>query len=347
MKIKRIQITNFTAFENIEFDCSPGINVLIGTNSTGKTHLMKAVYAILKVFPQNDLNHEDSMKKLIDRLDEKFSGVFKPADDKIGRLIRRGRTTGGIVLDFDSTHLEVMMNTSNVLIPKSSQERGWPEPESVVYLPPHEFLSIYEANTKRETFLDETYYDLCLSLNALPLHGERKDDIQELLDPLERAIGNSSRVIQEHGRFYFEMPEGKLEAHLVSEGFRKLAGLVYLINNGSLTKNGVFFWDEPEAHLNPLLIPVVVNVLRILAKSGVQIFVATHDYLLSQELSLLAEYSTDTPIKFLSMVQKSEGGPVTIEEGDTLVDIENNPILDEFAAHYDREMELIHQLQTE
>ena len=47
-KIESLTLENFTVFENATFDFCPGINVLIGENSTGKTHVLKAIYSFLK-----------------------------------------------------------------------------------------------------------------------------------------------------------------------------------------------------------------------------------------------------------------------------------------------------------
>ena len=44
-KITRIHLENFTSFANLEQEFSPGINVIIGANGTGKTHLLKTLYA--------------------------------------------------------------------------------------------------------------------------------------------------------------------------------------------------------------------------------------------------------------------------------------------------------------
>ena len=45
MTITKLRFERFTAFERFDFDASPGINVLVGANGTGKTHLMKVAYA--------------------------------------------------------------------------------------------------------------------------------------------------------------------------------------------------------------------------------------------------------------------------------------------------------------
>ncbi|MFI3227721.1 MAG: AAA family ATPase [Clostridia bacterium] len=45
--MKKAKLQNFTVFNDIEVNFSSGINVIIGENGTGKTHLMKALYSML------------------------------------------------------------------------------------------------------------------------------------------------------------------------------------------------------------------------------------------------------------------------------------------------------------
>lgn len=44
--ITHLQLKNFTAFTELAIDFSPGINIIIGENGTGKTQLLKAVQAM-------------------------------------------------------------------------------------------------------------------------------------------------------------------------------------------------------------------------------------------------------------------------------------------------------------
>ena len=75
--------------------------------------------------------------------------------------------------------------------------------------------------------------------------------------------------IRDQARSYTVLPlynaDGAIDAHLLSEGQRKIASLVRLIVNGSLTSNDLLFWDEPEANLNPRLVTKVATALRALA----------------------------------------------------------------------------------
>ena len=75
--IEHIKLERFTAFENLSLQFSSGINVLIGENGTGKTHLLKAVYASCDV--------SKSQKSLA----EKVNRVFLPSGEQIGRLVKR------------------------------------------------------------------------------------------------------------------------------------------------------------------------------------------------------------------------------------------------------------------
>ena len=55
MKIKRIKFQNYTVFEDQQMEFSPGINVIIGENGTGKTHLMKVKNFGRAINPTKDI----------------------------------------------------------------------------------------------------------------------------------------------------------------------------------------------------------------------------------------------------------------------------------------------------
>ena len=77
--LTRIQLSRFTAFEQIEVEFSPGINVFIGRNGTGKTHLMKIGYAACAITVTGVGFAEELVR------------VFLPSGRMPGRLVRRGR----------------------------------------------------------------------------------------------------------------------------------------------------------------------------------------------------------------------------------------------------------------
>jgi recombinational DNA repair ATPase RecF len=44
--LDRLELENFTVFREVNLDFSPGLNVFVGPNATGKTHILKLLYAV-------------------------------------------------------------------------------------------------------------------------------------------------------------------------------------------------------------------------------------------------------------------------------------------------------------
>ena len=69
------------------------INVICGENSTGKTTILKCLYALLK--PYSRKNTETLTKDQLEvAFVEKLAGVFRPEEKKIGRLVSRRQGNG-------------------------------------------------------------------------------------------------------------------------------------------------------------------------------------------------------------------------------------------------------------
>ena len=338
MKLEQLTVKEFSVFEDVAMEFSPGLNVLIGENATGQSHIMKLLYSTLTALapPSAQRKHESPHA----RLKGKLAAVFMPDNGELGRLVRRpgGRKPAGVSVRVDDDWTRFSLTPRGDLRTTATQIPLGP---ATIFIPSREVLTMYEgflaAYQQRELSFDETYYDLCIALSARPLRDGRGAAGAKLIRPLRAILGGAVEL--KAGRFHVQSEHGVVEAHLLAEGHRKIAGIVHLIGNGSLAKNGILFWDEPEANLNPKLITRVAEVLRSLADGGVQVFAATHDYLLSHELSLAVEYNTKpvVPTRFFAFGRENAEDAVTVDAGDTLADLECNPILEEFGAHYDRE----------
>lgn len=336
MAIKSISIKEFSVFEELALKFSPGINVLIGANGTGKTHLLKLLYAMRRTLEGADI--ADARDRLKTQLREKLLMVFRP--DTVGRLVHRrhGRKTARVSLNMDEGGVRFSLFTSDRVT--VSEKMVGPLAASSIFIPSREALTIYEGfvalYTNREVSFDETYYDLCVALGTPTLRGPRGEKASKLIAPIERAL--DGKVVLEGDRFYVKTANGNFEAHLVSEGLRKIATIARLITNGALAAKGVLFWDEPEANLNPKLARELIEFLRTLAGAGVQIFLATHDTLVAQRLSLANEYGTKAvvPTSFIGLY-RDEQGVVRADTGPVLADLQHNPMLEEFSRFSDDE----------
>lgn len=345
MKISRLTVQRFTAFEEAEFAFAPGVNVLIGENGTGKSHVLKLVYALSESVRRHV--HKEGLDgrspeglPLPDLIAEMLRGVFLP--DELGRLVRRGlgRRSAQIELTWDTgaTLRVKLSNLGKLTATLTGDLQGL---ERAVFLPTREVLSIFpgfvESWLRRESPYDRTYYDLCVSLGLSPLRGARDATRAGLLEPIERALRAS--VVVSNGRFYLRYDDGNMEAPLVAEGHRKLAMLAYLIVNGSLTRNGLMFWDEPEANMNPKLSLLTRDVVFGMGKLGVQSFLATHDYVLASDISLKAATMAprDSQTAFFALSRAPDREGATVEQAALFTDLDNNAILSAFGDLHERE----------
>ncbi|KEI04170.1 AAA family ATPase [Clostridium botulinum] len=96
MTITRVSLENFTVFNKLDLDFSDGINIFIGENGCGKTHLMKAIYSACQAV-RTDISFPHKLVR-----------VFKPDDLRIGRLTKRKAGNGTTKMKFfsESTSME-------------------------------------------------------------------------------------------------------------------------------------------------------------------------------------------------------------------------------------------------
>lgn len=327
MAAERLTLTGFTVFEDATFEFVPGVNVLIGPNGAGKTHAMKLLYSILRAWET-----EQSPTQRVTTLENKLAGVFKPEDDHVLRLIRRirGRNVSEVRARIDGQSYGFSIHQV-IVDPIRHVTRSKRTTPSSIFLPSREVLSMFEGFASlyaaREVTFDETYADAVLALGLPPLKGARPGELGKTARELETAIG--AHVERDNERFYVKERTGaKIEAQLAAEGHRKIASILQLISNGTLRDRAVMFWDEPEANLNPILSGTVVDAIFRLARAGVQVFLATHDYLIANRLSLLSEdEETGPPVRFFALSREARGA-ARVQMADTLPDIEDNLLLD-------------------
>lgn len=274
-----LHIKNFTIFSEAQFEFSPGLNVIIGDNGTGKSHLLCLGYATLSVLHEalQDSQHQAKNKELWQRdLADKLKTVFRP--EKLGRLCRLrqrqraeikmtssliGQAAPQLTTAFsffvtakEKVKLEEQSPSFNTLKSSKNRLETFKRTPLPLFFPIKEVLSFYPGFMKsyeeRELAFDAIYYDLCKALSATPLKGKRAQEMAELVAPLENIL--QGFVILEFNRFYLQHTEnGKMEISLVPEGLRKIAMLTYLIKNGGLAKGSTLFWDEPEVSINARL----------------------------------------------------------------------------------------------
>ena len=337
--LEHIELEQFTAFEKFSLKFSSGLNVFIGENGCGKTHLLKLVYAACDV--------STSQKSYA----EKLNRVFLPSGEQIGRLVKRRsvsskcsvEVTRTVRVDDQAKRIALRLSMSNhtkeaAKAIEAGARKSWREhPLTSVYIPVKDmmanapgFRSLYSL---RHIHFEEVYSDIIDRAFLGTLKGPTDKDRKRLLEILQQSM--EGKVITRNEEFFLKSPQGELEFTLLAEGIRKLGLLWVLIQNGSLLDGSVLLWDEPEANLNPKLMRTVVQILIELQRLGVQVFVTTHNYNLFKEFDLQLE-ARDQAL-FHSLYRDAERN-VQVASFKRYEDLQPNAIDDTLGQLVDREI---------
>lgn len=325
--LNALSLKNFTLFTETKLEFSPQLNIFIGENSTGKTHILKTVYSIIAATAEFDTS---SPLKLNDAIADKLFHVFRP--ETLGNLVSYQQTQAEIVLNFEESeydsHLCFSPSSESIELQQAPSKLPSTRP---VYFSTKELLSIFpefvEIYENRYLAFEETWRDMCVALGGLKQR-KLEPTMQKLLTQLETAMGGEIEL-DKNGRFYLKTAKkGRLEAHLISEGQRKLAMLARLIATGALQR-GYLFWDEPESNLNPHLLKEIAPLLLTLSAHGVQIFIATHSLFLLREIEIGLASETYKNLKTRWFGLHTQGDEVLVEQGDDIDDSGDITALDE------------------
>jgi predicted ATP-dependent endonuclease of OLD family len=301
MAIKKIELENFTVFEKAIIEFCEGVNVFIGENGTGKTHLLKVIYA----FCQSKID-DDMSTNVVDTDDfvKNMKNYFKVSTPQLRRV---NCDSSEIIITTDNAEYRF----TNYGIATGRTANISKEVTPTVFIPAKEMLThsgLEKDYIDRNLPLDTTLIDI-LNKSGVSTLKKLSDDMRSILERIEVIIGG--KVIFENNRYYIERTNyanvnySKIDFSVEAEGFKKL-GLIYrLIETGNIAKGSVLIWDEPESNINPNNIPLIVDILLELQRNGVQIFLATHSYDVARWFELKAE--KEDKLKYFNF-KKTENG---------------------------------------
>lgn len=314
MKIDRVRLTNFLAFNGDQFDVefNDGINIIIGANATGKSTLLKSIYAACEF--SNEKTHPNKAKKFQDY----FSSSKKPIKE-INQ--KQSDDDFGLVQVFSGDYEFHYRAWDNGIIKNDWLALGIKS----ILIPSKDMMShsngLVAMSSKYGVPFDHSLLDILVNAQLWETKDISKRN-RELLDKISKIIDGT--VIYEDDTFYVEKSNGlKVEFSLEAEGFKRFGLLWKLIRNGLLENGTILLWDEPEASINPELIPVVVEILMDLSQLGVQIFLATHDYNLMKYFSI--NRNANNRVFFYSLYKTNNGISFNRENDYDL--LENNAII--------------------
>lgn len=374
--LNTLKISNFTVFGDVEFGFSSGLNVIVGENGTGKTHVLKLGYLFSRAWPDLTaqrlaVNKERAQAYLAERM----ADLFQVSD--LSALIRKGSKSSAVLQAGVSGYIPTlqirMQGIAELVSPSLHVPMPWklhlqrkdstgllkalvlPEggPDEVVrkaflpqqvFVPSKEMVSLFKGliglfDKYRDFPLDISYRDLAVAMSTLEPR-EAPPLMLAVMQRMQTLLGGD--LTFEKGELVFERADGsRLDISLMAEGYRKLAMLIYLLRCGVLERGSTLFWDEPEANLNPAALKLLGEALHALAGAGVQVVVATHSLFLLREFEILQMNASRqgkdaVPCKYFGLGRPKKGGAVAVSQSMDIAEIDPLMLLDENLLQSDR-----------
>jgi len=374
--LKSLHIKQFTVFKDAQFKFSPGLNVIVGDNGTGKTHVLKLGYLFCRAWSDLTTKHSRvNTQRAESYLDERLVGLFRVSD--LGMLVRHGYKSGSRLVAEVSGHIPTiqirMPDDPPFKSPGLPEDMPWdiqiqrakdasgtlkakvvpavvPDAAATnaflpqqVFVPSKEMVSLFKGliglfEKYREFPLDETYRDLAVAMSTLEPRAV-SSIFPDVMQRIQKLLGGDLRL--DNGDLVFECSDGaRLESQLMAEGHRKLAMLIYLLRYGVIERGSTMFWDEPEANLNPAAIKLLAEALFFLTGLGVQVILATHSLFLLREFEILRMSKGDVNhpgVRYFGLgLQRTQA---VVSQCDDIAAIDSLVLLDENILQSDRYLE--------
>jgi predicted ATPase len=324
MAIKRAKFKDFLVFKGeFTIDFCYGVNVIIGGNGTGKTTLLKLLYASI-------MNTKGNAEQKPRDVSEYFIGkTIETSTDE------NERQNDGVIVKINDANAKHKQGSKVVI---SYSNLNWLLYDSQsVYIPSTEMLShskgFLALNKKYIIPFDATYADIIANAE-LPEAREISELNGILLNKISKVI--DGKVVFENDEFYIQKTSGiKISFPYEAKGFCKFGLLWKLLHNGLLERKSVLFWDEPENSLNPELISALAEILLELQRGGVQIFLATHSEILASYFDVLKKNNDN--VMFHSLYK--DGEQIKADSNDRFDLLNHNMLTEEPVKLYEKKLD--------
>jgi len=255
---------------SIEFN---DITVLAGKPGTGKSYVMKIMYAIDELLVKSEDKKIDEkifyFHNLILSIFTKHEQISDVYNIKLNNLeIKYDYST--LAIDFNSSKPIKRVNTIFVETPLILEFKKFMNHEKGKT--PYHIESLLNILDTDYSFIDK----------------EQEEFIKSFRAKSQAIIGGD---IESSGdSFVFNRKDDKNYDILnASSGIKSIGLLQYLVTNKALKKGSVLFWEEPEVHLHPEWQLRMVELFIELMNAGVKIVFSTHSPYMADYLNAISK----------------------------------------------------------
>jgi len=333
--LNKIKLNNFGPLAKLDWSKLGPINLVIGSNGTGKTFLLKALYSAMRTL--EEYKRGDDQRTAAEILAEKLYWTFQP--DKIGDLVTKGANGAlSCTVQFDNRSFTYSFGKDTTKQISTLENHVQPRSSNSIFLPAKEVLSLHQIILKsreqdKAFGFDDTYLDLARALRQSPKMGKNYVEFAKSRQSLEDILGGRVEYDEVSGRWQFKKGNQKFPIGVTAEGIKKIAILDTLLGNRYLDTSSIIFIDEPESALHPVAVSKLLDIVAVLAERGIQFFLASHSYFVVKKLFLIAQ-EQNLSIPVIS-AHDSQWTTANLKDG-----MPENTIIDESIRLYKEEVGL-------
>lgn len=311
--IKNFEIHDYRQFQNTNFDNFTNVNLFIGENDTGKTTILKFLYSniyLLKYESDNYIyNITNTLPMQVDTpLDGDINHINNLNYHYQNHVFPNTKLIKLLLFDNKNINFKTsFINTKNEIITSNDNINNYNYDYKPLFIPAKEILSIMNAviylkNQNIESGFDDSYTDIIYEILA-----RKNIDERELLTAFKNRYdfynGNIQIDKNTNAVNYYKNDGNIYNINITAEGIKKLGIFEVLHNTGNLTKKSILFIDEPENSLHPKMVRELMRFLVDISKEGVQIFMASHNSFVLNQLSNIA-VKDNYPINVYFFIKK-------------------------------------------
>lgn len=333
--IREVSLENFGTIGKMSCKGLGSVNLIIGPNQSGKTTLLKALYAAQKTVEQYKRGKDTRLDKEI--LSEKLYWTFQT--NVLGNLVKKGTSTLSFCMMSDGKQcFKYSFGTSTTKSVQKLDNTYKQTDSNSIFIPAKEILSILDIilewrDRYSEFGFEDPYVDLARALSPTT-KGKNYKAFSDARMDIESLVGGKLEYNTDKKEWQFKDNSKRVyDIALTSDGVKKLSILDLLLGNHYLSNSSMIIIDEIEANLHPKMISKFLEIIMMLGKNGVQFFISTHSYFVIKYLYVLA-HKMDTDVPVLSF-DDGECFVGNLKEG-----MPKNPIIDESINLYKAELSL-------
>jgi len=326
---------------SVEFN---DITVLAGKPGTGKSYVMKMMYAMgaatdrhrdaIKIYSKN---YEPLIKQMKDfsnlsetkqsdlakmfqkvkRAKEELDSLGNPLEENQNKIIQNvyKNTINSIFTNMSqiSSNFEIMYNNVNLkyidtILKVNKNSNYKKESTNLIFVETPLILEFHKHMDRRES---KTPYHIESLLNILDEDYSFTDEEQDQLIKSFSQKANSiisGDLKNKNGSFVYSRNNDKdYNIFNASSGIKSIGLLQYLVTNKALKKGSVLFWEEPEVHLHPEWQKKMVELFIELMQAGIKIVFSTHSPYMCEYLNALSKNRELTDRVSFNLLQEDNG----------------------------------------